>query len=193
MEGMMGDMGEPPALPNGQAFSIFKVRIEREEAETLVLPERLSVIERLQEADAIMTRTFTLSMEEMAWTINGKQFEMEGVAEDEIVKLGTTEVWELINQQGHDNMADFMAHPIHIHGPQFQVLERQADPSRKADWESVSAGYVDEGWKDTVLLMPGERLKLLLKFSDYEGLFVYHCHNLEHEDMGMMRNYLVRA
>ena len=86
-----------------------------------------------------------------------------------------------------------MPHPIHIHGLQFQVIERQISSGQRADWESVSAGYVDEGWKDTVLVMPGERVKLLLKFSDYEGLFVSHCHNLEHEDMGMMRNYLVRA
>ena len=49
----------------------------------------------------------------------------------------------------------------------------------------------DAGWKDTVLLMPGERVKFLVRFGDYSGLFLYHCHNLEHEDMGMMRNYLV--
>lgn len=60
-------------------------------------------------------------------------------------------------------------------------------------WESVRHGYVDEGWKDTVLLMPGERVKALLKFEHYPGLFLYHCHILEHEDNGLMRNYLVRA
>jgi FtsP/CotA-like multicopper oxidase with cupredoxin domain len=47
--------------------------------------------------------------------------------------------------------------------------------------------------KDTVLLMPGERVKLLVRFGDYAGLFLYHCHNLEHEDMGMMRNFLVEG
>lgn len=52
--------------------------------------------------------------------------------------------------------------------------------------------YVDQGWKDTVLLMPGERIWMLAKFDDYPGLFLYHCHNLEHENMGMMRNYYVR-
>jgi FtsP/CotA-like multicopper oxidase with cupredoxin domain len=52
---------------------------------------------------------------------------------------------------------------------------------------------VDEGWKDTVLLMPGERIRILVDFDDYPGMFLYHCHNLEHEDMGMMRNYFVRA
>ena len=41
--------------------------------------------------------------------------------------------------------------------------------------------------------MPGERVKLLMKFTDHTGLYIYHCHILEHEDLGMMRNYLVRA
>jgi FtsP/CotA-like multicopper oxidase with cupredoxin domain len=51
-------------------------------------------------------------------------------------------------------------------------------------------GYVDEGWKDTALLMPGELIRILVDFHDYPGLFLYHCHNLEHEeDMGMTRNY----
>jgi FtsP/CotA-like multicopper oxidase with cupredoxin domain len=52
---------------------------------------------------------------------------------------------------------------------------------------------VDEGWKDTALVMPGERVRVLMRFEHYPGLFLYHCHNLEHEDMGMMRNYLIKA
>jgi hypothetical protein len=52
-------------------------------------------------------------------------------------------------------------------------------------------GYVDDGWKDTVLIMPGERIRILVDFDDYTGLFIYHYHNLEHEDMDMMRNYYV--
>lgn len=62
-----------------------------------------------------------------------------------------------------------------------------------AAWKSVSAGYVGEGWKDEVLLMPGERAKVPLKFKDYTGLFAYHCHMLEHADSGLMRNYPVRT
>ena len=53
-------------------------------------------------------------------------------------------------------------------------------------------GYVDEGWKDTVLVMPGEGVRLLLRF-DFPDLFLFHCHNLEHEDLGMMRNYRAEA
>ncbi|MBI2508897.1 MAG: multicopper oxidase domain-containing protein, partial [Betaproteobacteria bacterium] len=52
---------------------------------------------------------------------------------------------------------------------------------------------VDEGWKDEVFLMPGERAKVLVAFKDYAGLFPYHCHMLEHGDTGLMRNYRVRA
>ncbi|MCA9910675.1 MAG: multicopper oxidase domain-containing protein, partial [Anaerolineae bacterium] len=47
------------------------------------------------------------------------------------------------------------------------------------------------GWKDTVLLMPGERVRLLMRFSGDAGLYVFHCHNLEHEDLGLMRNYRI--
>jgi len=86
-----------------------------------------------------------------------------------------------------------MAHPIHVHNLQFQVVQRKADPRFAGAYETLGAGFIDEGWKDVVLVMPGERVKLLMKFTDYTGLYLYHCHILEHEDMGMMRNYLVQA
>jgi FtsP/CotA-like multicopper oxidase with cupredoxin domain len=72
-------------------------------------------------------------------------------------------------------------------------MERQVQSAYTDAWETLSAGYIDEGWRDTVLVMPGEQVKILLKFEDYTGLYLYHCHNLEHEDMGMMRNYRVEA
>ena len=134
-------------------------------------------------------------MQRMSWTINGRVFEMEKVTEDEIVHLNTTEIWEFINRsQGMGMMGMMnMPHPVHVHGLQFQVLDRDFLSSRPPGWETVKDGFVDQGLKDTVLLLPGMRIKILLKFEDYPGLFLYHCHNLEHEDMGMMRNYLVKA
>ena len=86
-----------------------------------------------------------------------------------------------------------LPHPMHVHGLQFQILRRQVDPSQRALWDTLSGGFVDQGWHDTVLVMPGERVDILLRFTDFEGLYLYHCHNLEHEDMGMMRNYRVTA
>ena len=52
---------------------------------------------------------------------------------------------------------------------------------------------MDAGLHDTVLVLPGERVRVALTFNDFKGLYVYHCHNMEHEDNGMMRYYRVRA
>lgn len=90
-------------------------------------------------------------------------------------------------------MGMVMAHSMHVHGLQFRVLGREVS-RRFADADrAVQAGLVDDGWKDTVLVMPGERVRVLVGFHDYPGLFIYHCHMLEHEDSGLMRNYLVNA
>lgn len=83
-----------------------------------------------------------------------------------------------------------MAHPIHLHGQQYQVLRRIPKMVRE-DYASVKDGYIDTGWKDTVLVMPGEEVEIIKPFQDYKGLFLYHCHNLEHEDLGMMRQFLI--
>jgi FtsP/CotA-like multicopper oxidase with cupredoxin domain len=150
------------------------------------LPQMLSEIRPLPQDEAVnfySPRQFYLTMRHMLWSINGRVFEMEGVADDEIVQLGSKEIWEFNNTGGEMMQMMNLPHPIHLHGRQFRVIERSG---------VVHEGYVDEGWKDTVLLMPGERIKILVDFEDYPGMFLYHCHNLEHEDMGMMRNYFVR-
>jgi len=84
-----------------------------------------------------------------------------------------------------------MAHPIHLHGQYFQILSRTIANNESADYATVKEGFIEGGWKDTVLVMPGERVKIIKPFQDFKGLFMYHCHNLEHEDMGMMRDFLV--
>jgi FtsP/CotA-like multicopper oxidase with cupredoxin domain len=182
-----GMMGSGAGLPNGAGFSILKASVNRQEKETRALPQRLSTIKRYRYPEAVNRenpRRFHLVMRHMSWTINGRTFRMREVANDEKVRLNTLEVWEFINEGGGMGMMGGMnmPHPMHLHGMQFQVLERRGVRHE---------GYVDEGWKDTVLLMPGERIRLLVRFGDYPGLFLYHCHNLEHEDMGMMRNYLI--
>ena len=184
-----GMMGSGAALPNGAGFPIFKVRVNRREKASLSLPKRLSTIKRYRAADAVNPghpKKFYLEMRHMAWTINGRLFSMDQVDPDEKVRLNSLEIWEFINEGGGMGMMGGMnmPHPLHLHGKQFQILERRG---------VVHDGYVDEGWKDTVLLMPGERVRILVRFGDYPGLFLYHCHNLEHEDMGMMRNYLIEG
>lgn len=102
-------------------------------------------------------------------TINGRVFDARRV--DERVRAGSLELWEVSNLSA-------LPHPFHAHGVQFEVLER-----RGAD---VPIGPQDLGLKDTVLLWPNERLRLGVRVGPHRGLFVLHCHNLEHEDAGMM-------
>jgi FtsP/CotA-like multicopper oxidase with cupredoxin domain len=130
-------------------------------------------------------RAFSTSMRMMRWFLNGRSFQMRDVAANERVRLGTVEEWEFSNPGGH--MA--MAHPIHLHGSQFRIIDRQHGPGLR----TLREGLFDEGWQDTFLLLPGDRVRLRVEFDRYPGLFLYHCHNLEHEDMGMMRNYLVET
>ena len=125
----------------------------------------------------------------MQWRINNQTFDMMGTNALEEVKLGDLEIWEFSNQTGHRMSA--MQHPMHIHALQFQVLERESTPDFRVENDAIHQGTIDAGWQDTVLVLPGEKVQVLLKFEDFEGLYMYHCHILEHEDMGMMRNYRV--
>jgi FtsP/CotA-like multicopper oxidase with cupredoxin domain len=83
-----------------------------------------------------------------------------------------------------------MAHPIHLHGQQFEIVERSFEGDEDA-YASIRDGFIDSGLKDTVLVAPGERLRIVKPFGDFKGRFMYHCHNLEHEDAGMMREFSV--
>lgn len=214
-------MAESAVLPNGAAFDVLTIRVEHAETETLTLPTQLARMEHIPAAAAVnreQPRPFVMGMAGGTWLLNGKTFVMDEVSDDEKVALGSVEIWEFINElntagaasgsQGHlghhmshntatsavstaDEMIDFMAHPMHVHGVQFQVLSRQIDPAYAEAWRTLSAGFVDEGWKDTVLVMPGERVQIAVRFADYAGRYLVHCHNLEHENMGMMRNFLI--
>ena len=105
---------------------------------------------------------------------------------DETVDPGATQVWEFQNQPNAMGMS--MAHPVHLHGPQFRVLSRTG-----ADGNALLAGIVDSAADDTVLVLPGETVRIQVTFSRFPGLYLYHCHVLEHEDMGMMRNFRISA
>lgn len=191
---MGGMMGGQNALPDGAAFELQRFKIGAGQAHTGALPGLLTQIAPPEPSLAVnfeRPKVFDLTMGMMVWGINGKRFDMLGASELETVKLGTHEIWEFRNE-GRGSMMT-MPHSMHVHGLPFRVLSRSISRRNADDYDTVSAGFVDEGWKDTVLVMPGERVRVLLHFTDYEGLFLYHCHMLEHEDSGLMRNYLVKA
>jgi bilirubin oxidase len=102
---------------------------------------------------------------------------MDAARVDEIVRSGDVEIWEVRNETG-------TYHPIHIHAVQFQILTRNGKPP----------GAYEQGWKDTVLIPNGQTVRLIMRFpefSDPHNPYMYHCHILEHEDMGMMAQFVL--
>lgn len=192
--GMMGGAGNQ--LPDGAAFDICRFQVGSGTATGEKLPQRLAKIalpEPRLAINAAQPKVFEVTMGMMTWGINGRGFDMLGTTAMETVKLNTQEIWEFRNDGRGSMMGMNMPHAIHVHGLQFRVLERTVSAEFSAEYASVNKGLVDDGWKDTVLLMPGERIRILLRFADHTGLFLYHCHMLEHEDSGLMRNYRVVA
>ena len=186
MGGRGGVMGNAAPLPLGAAVSLLTVQVARKVTAPMRLPERLSAFDRTWEpASGSPVRRVPITFQAMEWFLAGRRFDMETVAADETVTAGSTHTWEFINAGGPMGMQ--MAHPIHIHGRQFRVVSRTGgSPSN-----GLRNGLIDTGWMDTVLVLPNETVRVQVTFSRHPGLFLYHCHILEHEDMGMMRNFRI--
>jgi len=135
------------------------------------------------------TRQFVLSMgmmsgmmmggDMMSATINGIAFS-ETTAYTAYSDVNTYEVWEIINQS-------MMDHPFHYHVNPAQVISISGgDAAYKAFYTTAPA------WKDTVIVPKGGSVKLLVPIKDFTGLTMFHCHILEHEDIGMMGLWDIR-
>lgn len=142
-------------------------------------------IEPSEAVDTDTPRVFELMTRQASHWINGMQWEGRTAAEWETVAFGTTEIWEFVNLSP-------MAHPMHLHGKAFRVVDRSwVNASGEESWAQISSGIVETGTRDTVLVWPGQRVRIAVSFDTYRGYFLYHCHILEHEDGGMMRNFLI--
>ncbi|PIC56969.1 copper oxidase [Sporosarcina sp. P12(2017)] len=103
-------------------------------------------------------------------TINGKKFDPDRI--DFTQQQGVTEVWEIYNKP---DMMGGMIHPFHIHGTQFKIISRDGEEPPENE----------QGWKDTISIKPDETVKIAIQFK-HKGIYMFHCHILEHEDNGMM-------
>lgn len=173
---------------NGGRYEAMQIKVGQPAKSTATLPAKLRALDRIPESEATVVRQFT--METMAMgggrmgmgmmgrrlTINGKQMNINRI--DEQIKLGSTEIWEISNQSA---MMMSMPHSMHLHDVQFQILSRNGQPPP----------LHEQGRKDTVLIMPGETVRIISRFRDYTGIYMYHCHLLEHEDDGMMGQFEV--
>jgi spore coat protein A len=157
----------------GPQGRVMRFVVDRDARDDSAVPARLSTVERLDPAKAAATRDFEFTSGSMhggtGWLINGKPFDPGRM--DARPKLGDTEVWRLTSD---------VAHPVHLHLAHFQVLsvngKRPAGPPE---------------WKDTVELRDAQTVEIVTRFTGYRGRYVFHCHNLEHEDMAMMANFEV--
>jgi len=159
-------------IGSGGTRRVMQFRVGDRVADGSRVPEVLSRSETLAPASAVAHRQFrfrTGRVGTMAgWLTDGRPFDPHRF--DATPELGATEIWTL--------QSDFH-HPIHLHLVHFTVLSR----NRKAPAE------FDAGWKDTVDLRPNEEVQVITRFSGYRGRYLFHCHNLEHEDMAMMANF----
>ncbi len=188
MGGMRGGM-RSSRLPLGAEFNILKLSVMDSKSVAATLPEVLSKVSAIR-SEGAPKRKMELSMAGMRFLINGRTFRMGEIALE--VKRGAVEIWSI------SNPVSSMPHPMHIHGFSFQVVERINSPSQMSAGSRFDRGRTasDLGWKDTVLVWPGETVNIAIDFAhDFPGSqdYVFHCHNLEHEDAGMMINYRVQA
>jgi FtsP/CotA-like multicopper oxidase with cupredoxin domain len=185
--GMRGPMAARSQVPNGAPLRVMTLRTRARKGPAFRVPDRLSSFDPSWSARAdTPIRRVPLSFQRMEWLLGGRTFSMSEVAPEETVTAGSTHVWEFANLP--NGMGMEAAHPIHLHGRQFRVVDRAG--GRPAS--TLRAGIVDGGWRDTVLVLPGETVRVQVTFTRHPGLYLYHCHILEHEDMGMMRNFRVR-
>ncbi len=173
--GGMGGMHRMNGIPQGGAMDLVEFVVSAEEGPKIELPARLDGSLDAPADPGTVDRTFRFDSRMMQHTINGRSFEMDRI--DERIPAGRREVWEFVNDGG-------FAHPVHVHGGQHRILSREGGRARLLPWE--------RGRKDTALLLPGERIRMAVEFR-HTGVFLLHCHNLEHEDAGMMSNFEVVA
>lgn len=157
-------------------FRILDIRPARA-AQPASLPNQLASIAAPDPSLAVRTRRFVLDMGMMGggMSINGATMDMNVI--NERVPVGQWEIWEIAN-------ASMMAHPFHIHNVQFRVIDR----------DGQTPPPLETGFKDTVIVNPREQVRVLLRFeehSDPDTPYMYHCHILEHEDAGMMGQFVV--
>lgn len=194
-----GAMSQMMRALDAQDFDVLTIQAESQLADNSVLPGTLASIYRLPEAASTNTRRFQLAMgsgmrsgEDRGpgrgnrnggggghgggnFLINGRKMAPDFI--NERIEMNTTEIWELFNTSP-------MMHPFHVHNGQFQVLDRNGNPPPPNEI----------GWKDTVKVGSGERVRIIMRFTDYanpDAPYMYHCHILEHEDRGMMGQFVV--
>ena len=171
---------ESAALVDSTLGRVLELRPNGTTSGTGMLPDKLAVIERISESEITVDRSFHMDEvdnfwdSDAGWAINDLPFEMSRI--DVTVQLGDTERWTLSSGEG--------PHVFHPHQIQFQILTINGEPPPPEA----------SGWEDSVLVTAESEVVIAARFNSYttdDIPYMFHCHILDHEDLGMMGQFLV--
>jgi spore coat protein A len=183
-----------PVDENTGTVMQFRVALPLSTIDTSVIPANMVSMPKINEQAASKKRylSFKKDLDKFGrpyMLLDNKQWDAP-ISENP--KLGSTEIWYLINVSPD-------SHPIHLHLVDFQIIDRRDIDAEKFNKEgiiqytgpAIPPAPQERGWKDTVRANPNQVTRIIMKFGPFTGLYVWHCHVLEHEDNEMMRPYIV--
>ncbi len=178
---IIANVGMQSAALVDSAFGrVLELRPNSSASGTGMLPDKLAAIERISESEITVDRSFHMGDVrnfwefDASWAINGVQFDMSRI--DVTVQLGDTERWTLSSDDGQ--------HVFHPHQIQFQILAINGEPPPPEE----------SGWEDSVLVNADREVVIVARFNTYaaeDTPYMFHCHILDHEDLGMMGQFLI--
>lgn len=197
--GAMGRPGAPAmAMPGmtmagpaaeGQPRALLRIDVKSSPAYTGKIPATLSKLPPAKAPPGPPRLLRLARNDQREWTINGRIY--DATTNAFTVTRGNVETWLIQNDRAS------MPHPMHPHGFPFRVLERRGSPAQvRALAGARGLLPQDLGFADTVHVWPGESVRIAIDFSHPHGGdqdYVFHCHNLEHSELGMMVRYGVKG
>ncbi len=168
------------ALVDSTLGRVLEVRPNGSAVGEGILPDELATIDRISESEITVDRSFEMGDArnfwefDASWAINGEQFDMNRI--DESVQLGDTERWTLSSDDGE--------HVFHPHQTQFLILSINGEPPLPEE----------SGWEDSVWVNDEREVVIAARFNTYateDVPYIYHCHILDHEDLGMMGQFKI--
>lgn len=164
-------------LPNNISFAntekIMRFDVVRSEIDDSLVPSTLRDIEFIPESAAVRTRDFLLERTNQMWVINGGGWDPNRI--DANPQLEEVEIWTFRNP------SSMASHPMHLHAFKFQILDRNGE----------APFPYERGFKDVFSVGENETVRVIGRFRPLMGKFMYHCHNMVHEDRDMMSQFEV--
>ena len=176
-----GDLEDPEVASLGNGRRLLELRVtERTGPDNSRVPDVLRPTPPIpqEELQAATRREFEFERGNGAWQINDEFVDLDNPVAR--VPINTPEIWTLKNGGGG------WWHPIHVHSEFMRVLSRNGEQPPLLERDGFAK-------KDTVNLSGGDEVEVFLRFRDFPGPWVFHCHNIEHEDHFMMARFTIRS